>query len=112
MNAASERAFDDMSLSTGKKLWPGRIRLDGANYDCCLVRRTYEVRWGEGDSAGLREVDGIAVELDKCDLTTAPAIESLVQDLSDSKLYRLKKLGGRGVTDGCWYLECVTDDRS
>lgn len=112
MNADSERAFDSLSLETGKKLWPGRIRLDGVEYDCCLVRRTFAVRWGDGDSAGLREVDGIAVELDKCDRETAPVIESLVQDLSDSKLYRLKLLGGRGITDTSWYLECVTDDRS
>jgi hypothetical protein len=112
MNADSERAFDELSLATGKALWPGRIRLDGVEYDCCLVRRTYSVRWGEGDSAGLREVDGIAVELGKDVCPTAPVVESLVQDLADSRLYRLKQLGGRGVTDASWYLECVTDDRS
>lgn len=112
MNADSERAFDDLSLSTGKQLWPGRIRLDGVDYDCCLVRRTFAVRWGDGDSAGLREVDGIAVELGKDDRPAAPVIESLVQDLNDSRLYRLKLLGGRGDTDASWYLECVTDDRS
>jgi len=112
MNADSERSFDSLSLETGKQLWPGTIRLDGVDHACCLVRRTYSVRWGEGDSAGLREVDGIAVELGKDVRPAAPVIESLVQDLADSRLYRLKKLGGRGVTDTSWYLECVTDDRS
>lgn len=112
MNADSERAFDALSLATGQALWPGQIRLGGVVYACCLVRRTYSVRWGDGDSGGLREVDGICVELGKDQHPAAPAVESLVQDLDDARLYRLQRLGGRGVTDTSWYLECITDDRS
>ena len=112
MNADSERAFDSLSLETGKKLWPGRVRIGGVEYDCSLTRRSFSVRFGAGDSAGLREVDGICVEIDKCDMLDAPGPMVLVQDLADNRLYSLQRLGGRGDTDTSWYLECLTDDRS
>lgn len=112
MNADSERAFDSTAARAGRSLWPGRIRLGGRSYDVSLTRNPVLIRHLDGDAAGVREVAGCQVELDKLDHPAEPAPETIFADLGDGgRLYRIQRVGGRGDQDAVWFLEGVVEDR-
>ena len=110
MNAAQETAFDHRAAATAHALWPGNVRIGGTDYPCSLVREESAVQFREGDQAGLAQVKSIQVELRKSLHPTEPIPETVLVDLADSCLYKIKRIGGRGDSDTCWYLHCTIDD--
>lgn len=106
MNAAQESAFSARADEVSRALWPGRVRIGGVTYACSLVKTPVEIS-GDDVPGGVRLVKGIRLEISKEILTDAPAPETIVKDLADDALYRVKMIDGEMATDTSWFLTCA-----
>ncbi len=105
MDAAAELEFSELAHATGRALWPGSVRIGGADYVASVSREPVEIALD--GRAGIREVEGLRVEIAKDLLPTCPEVETAVKDLADDAVYTVKRSNGHAATDAVWFLVCA-----
>lgn len=107
MDAAQELEFSKQGDETGKALWPGSVLIDGTAFAASIVPTTLTLAFGGNLEAGVREVEGVRVEISKTDLATCPATETVLKNQGDGKVYLVKETDGHGPGDSSWFLTCA-----
>ena len=104
MNAASLRAFDDLSAAAGRALWPATVTIAGIPGALAAT----VVRPRQGISLGLyaNEPDTVTlpVRISKQVLPTAPPLHAILT--WDGKKWKIMHLLGQEASEAQWLLDC------
>lgn len=107
MDAASLLAFEQAAQKAAERVYPGRVRIDGVEYDVALYYGPIERRLASEDGGGSYFEQGMFFDLSKDRLEIAPATGAVIEDLSSEEMWIIESVDGHGLTDAAWLVGCI-----